>query len=189
MIHAHKRAGNCSHHALKRAQTVVVGALAAAAGHREVQLHAPVALVPGCLYGGDDGRVGHSLKGLGCILVVLETQCEYLVGRRNGARLVSVLPVQAQVEAFRHEYHAGRVAVHAVKADGCIACGVTKKINALVCVSENAAGVCRGGCCQQKAGQNLFCFHTLKQYLLKNGCKGKHYFRKLVRCVPALKDY
>ena len=45
---------------------------------------------------------------------------------------MSVLPVESQVQSVAEEGHAGRIGVNTVEADSGIACGVTKKVYALV---------------------------------------------------------
>ena len=136
------------HSTLERTESVFKLAHAAAARYREVELQAPFALIPCCLYGWDYGCVGNSLENL-CGAVVLLSQEEQRICRSDGSRLVGILPVDCEVESLWHENHSCRVAVNTVKTYRCIACRILKKSNTLVCVCKDATGKCAACNCKQ----------------------------------------
>jgi hypothetical protein len=164
-----------AHHTLKRAEALVIGALATTTRDGEVELQAPVASVPSGLNGRYDGSVGNALESLLGLAIVLSTHSKNRVVRDNGTCLMSILPVEAEMEAFGHESHTSWVGIDTVEADCSVAGRISKKIDALVSIRENAT--CHsssGGCAEQSAyQQSLKIFHILKTILKKFGCKGK----------------
>ena len=84
--------------------------------------------------------MGYTLESLdGRSGIVLAAHLEYGVCRSDSTSLVSILPVDAEVESFGHEYDTSRVAIDTVKSDGCVACWVSKEIDALVGVCQDSA--------------------------------------------------
>ena len=157
----HQLLGNGTHGRFERTKSVVELTLSATPGDREIQLPAPIALVPGSLNAGNERSISHSFESLLTIAIVFDSQTEKVVCRCDGTRLVGILPIESQMEALRQEGYAGRIGVHTIEADGSITCRVAKEIDTLVCVGKNATSCCCGGCSQQHAGQECSCFHIL----------------------------
>ena len=132
--------GNHTHGTLEGAQSVIEFADTAAAGDGEVELYAPVACVIGSLNGGDERCIGNTFENLGCLSIVLLSQCEKGIRGSDGARLMGILPVDGQMETLGHEHHAGRIGINTIQTDGCIAGRVFQKFYALIGVCKNTTG-------------------------------------------------
>ena len=161
LVEALQLVGYAAHNALEGPQTVGKLTLAAAARHREIELHAPVALVPGSLKRGDARCIGYSLEHFCALVLVLAPQRKHWIGRSYGACLVGILPVEGEVEPFREESNACRVAVDSVEAYRAVAGRVAEEVNTLVGVCQDASCKGRGtGCQQHGRAENRFLVHT-----------------------------
>ena len=101
--------GNVADNTFKRAEAIAKLTLSATARHREIELETPVAFVIGSLQRGNARSVGHTLKHLHRCTVVLAPQSKQRIVRRDGTRLVGILPVDTEMKTFGKENHTSRV--------------------------------------------------------------------------------
>ena len=136
--------------------------LAAAAGHREIELERPVVLIISSLQRGDERSVCHALEFLCRQAVVLGAERKQRISRSDGTCLLSILPVESEVQSIAEECYASGIRINSVEADSGISCGVTKKIYALIGVCQNTTSKSGGSGCEHHCYADKFNLIHLK---------------------------
>ena len=92
--------GNGADNRLEGTDALIELTLAAAAGHREIELERPVVLIISSLQRGDERSVCHALEFLRGQAVVLGAERKQRICRSDGTSLVCILPVESQMKTI-----------------------------------------------------------------------------------------